>query len=106
MAGNAARVIGTPKYGIGMKGGLSYVLESDSEHKITFTAFPLECHFRFGRSPLFASYNGTSTPPFGPEEQAVIDGFHRLGITHLAKFADEPRSQAEWDAWGYWLRGS
>ena len=42
---------------------------------------------------------GTHTPPFGDDERAVIDWWHGLGIQHIAKFADEPRSQSEWDAW-------
>ena len=73
LAGNAAAVIGTPKYGIGLKGGISF--------------------------------NGTSTPPFGDEERSVIDWWHGLGVNHMAKFADEPASQSEWDAWGYHLHG-
>ena len=73
LVSNAAHVIGTPKYGIGMKGGLSW--------------------------------NGTSTP-FGDPDRELIDWWHAQGVKHLAKFMDEPRSQAEWDMWGYHLHGA
>ena len=41
----------------------------------------------------------------GDRERAVIDWWHAKGVRHIAKFADEPRSQSEWDAWGYHLHG-
>ena len=28
-----------------------------------------------------------------------------LGVKHAARWCDAPRSQAEWDAWGYFLHG-
>eukprot|EP01047_Picozoa_sp_COSAG01_P032514 COSAG01_NODE_2354_length_7842_cov_10.860907_2_plen_209_part_00 len=28
-----------------------------------------------------------------------------LGVQHSASWVDEARSQAQWDAWGFWLRG-
>lgn len=72
LVSNAAHVIGTPKYGIGMKGGLSW--------------------------------NGTSTP-FGEPDRQMIEWWHKQGVKHVAKFMDEPRSQGEWDMWGYHLHG-
>jgi hypothetical protein len=57
-------VIGTPKYGIGMKGGLSW--------------------------------DGVDTP-FGQPDRDMIDYWHEQGVRHVAKFMDEPGSQAEWD---------
>ena len=35
----------------------------------------------------------------------MIDALHRMGIMHMAKFMDEPRTEAEWQAWGYHLHG-
>ena len=72
LVGNAAHVIGTPKYGIGLKGGLSWA--------------------------------GADTP-FGQPDRDMIDWWHRQGVKHVAKFMDEPLSQAEWDMWGYHLHG-
>lgn len=40
----------------------------------------------------------------GAADSRALCGFccrHKLGVDHVAKFADEPRSHAEWDAWGY-----
>ena len=28
-----------------------------------------------------------------------------LKIKHAARWHNEPRSQAEWETWGYWLHG-
>ena len=35
----------------------------------------------------------------------MIDALHEMGIVHMAKFMDEPRTEAEWQAWGYHLHG-
>jgi hypothetical protein len=37
--------------------------------------------------------------------RAVIDALHKLGVVHMAKFMDEPRTEQEWQAWGYHLHG-
>ena len=42
---------------------------------------------------------------FDAAGQKAIDGLHKLGVAHVAKFMDEPRTQSEWDAWGYHLHG-
>lgn len=44
---------------------------------------------------------------FSNDAQAahVSDQF-MLGIRHAARWHNEPRSQAEWDAWGYFLHGA
>eukprot|EP00746_Dinoflagellata_sp_MGD_P135809 gnl/MRDRNA2_/MRDRNA2_69854_c0_seq1.p1 gnl/MRDRNA2_/MRDRNA2_69854_c0~~gnl/MRDRNA2_/MRDRNA2_69854_c0_seq1.p1 ORF type:complete len:362 (-),score=61.27 gnl/MRDRNA2_/MRDRNA2_69854_c0_seq1:99-1118(-) len=40
---------------------------------------------------------------FDAEARASIDWLHGLGVQHLAKFMNEPTTQAQWDAWGYFL---
>ena len=32
-------------------------------------------------------------------------GTGTLGVAHSAEWVNEPRSQAQWDAWGYFLHG-
>jgi hypothetical protein len=43
--------------------------------------------------------------PFDNAGMAAIDAIHALGVQHVAKFMDEPRTEAEWMAWGYHLHG-
>jgi|EP01047_Picozoa_sp_COSAG01_P013699 hypothetical protein len=42
------------------------------------------------------SWDGVDTP-FGQPDRDMIDYWHEQGVRHVAKFMDEPGSQAEWD---------
>ena len=42
--------------------------------------------------------------PFDAGGQKALEQLHfmiSIGVRHIAKFMDEPRTQAEWDAWGF-----
>lgn len=58
--------------------------------------------------------NAARRPPFGDLPQGcyggfddagrrAIDAIHKVGVVHVARFMDEPRTEAEWAAWGYHL---
>jgi hypothetical protein len=39
--------------------------------------------------------------PFDAGGQKALERLHSIGVRHIAKFMGEPRTQAEWDAWGF-----
>ncbi len=73
--------VGREKYGIGFKGGWPSCVGS--------TAGTPNCE-----------------PVFDEAAKATIRYITgTLGVVHSSEWVNEPRSQAQWDAWGYWLHG-
>ena len=88
LAAAGKRTVGVPKYGTGLKGGFGPPVLNDSLPNCSQPVPPLRCY-----------------GPFDDKGRAVIDALHELGVVHMAKFMDEPRTEAEWQAWGYHLHG-
>eukprot|EP00746_Dinoflagellata_sp_MGD_P025812 gnl/MRDRNA2_/MRDRNA2_160808_c0_seq1.p1 gnl/MRDRNA2_/MRDRNA2_160808_c0~~gnl/MRDRNA2_/MRDRNA2_160808_c0_seq1.p1 ORF type:complete len:377 (+),score=53.48 gnl/MRDRNA2_/MRDRNA2_160808_c0_seq1:77-1207(+) len=89
----ASSAIGVPKYSVGIKGGFSPPLKPANETvglncSTAQRIIPAECH-----------------GPFTEAGQKAISALHKLGVSHIAKFMNEPTTQAEWDAWGWHLHG-
>ena len=81
--------VGVPMYGTGLKGGgFGPPVVNASLPNCSQSVPPLWCY-----------------GPFGDEGRAVMDFQHQIGIVHMAKFMDEPRTEQEWQAWGYHLHG-
>lgn len=95
MAAVGAKVIGTPKFSVGIKGGFEPPLLPKNQ-----TPPALNCTPATGKLLPEACFGR-----FDAAGQRAISGLHKLGVMHLAKFMDEPRTQAEWDAWGWHLHG-
>jgi hypothetical protein len=69
---------GPSKYGLGFKGGW----------------------------PYSSNYSDPKATLWDAKARSTLDFLTgNLGIRHAARWHNEPRSQAEWDAWGYWLHG-
>jgi hypothetical protein len=73
-----AKLGGPTKYGLGFKGGW----------------------------PYSSNYSDPAATVWDAKARSTLDFLTgTLGIRHAARWHNEPRSQAEWDAWGYWLHG-
>ena len=83
------QAIGVPRYGPGLKGGFSPPIKNASLLNCSQLVPPLHCY-----------------GPFDDAGRAAIDVLHDMGIVHMAKFMDEPRTEQEWQAWGYHLHGT
>ena len=56
--------------------------------------------------PYCANGSIPSTCIFDDEARQTIDWLgQELGTNHISNWVNEPKSQAEWDAWGYFLQG-
>jgi hypothetical protein len=59
-----------------------------------------------GNWPYSSNYSVPADTLFDDEARATLDYLTgTLGIKHAARWHNEPRSQAEWDTWGYFLHG-
>lgn len=57
--------------------------------------------------PYCANSSDPSTCVFDDTAKKTIDWMgQELGTNHIGYWVDEPSSQAEWDAWGYFLQGA
>jgi hypothetical protein len=57
--------------------------------------------------PYCANSSIPSTCVFDDTARQTIDWMgQELGTNHIGYWVDEPSSQAEWDAWGYFLQGA
>ena len=57
-----------------------------------------------GNWPYSSNYSVPSAPVFDDKARDTLEYLTgTLGIKHAARWYNEPRSQAEWDTWGYWL---
>ena len=88
LAAAGKRAIGTPRYGPGLKGGFGPPILNASLPNCSDPVPPLRCY-----------------GPFDDAGRAAIDSLHKMGVVHMAKFMDEPRTEQEWQAWGYHLHG-
>jgi hypothetical protein len=88
LAAAGKQAIGVPRYGTGLKGGFGPPVANASLPNCSQPVPPLRCY-----------------GPFDDAGRAVIDALHDMGIVHMAKFMDEPRTEQEWQAWGYHLHG-
>ena len=70
--------VGDEKYALGFKGGWPHCAHASE---------PDSCVFD------------------GVAKETVRYVREALGVKHAARWCDAPRSQAEWDAWGYFLHG-
>lgn len=77
-ANHTQQALGNSKYGLGFKGGW----------------------------PYYSNSSDPSTGMFDEKARSTL-GYLRnsLGIQHASRWHNEPRSQQEWDAWGYFLHG-
>jgi hypothetical protein len=59
-----------------------------------------------GGFPYCSNASVPSTCTFDDEARQTIDWLgQELGTNHISNWVNEPSSQAEWDAWGYFLQG-
>ena len=100
MSAVGAKVIGVPAFSVGVKGGFSPPLLPLNKS----AAKGLNCS-ESARTPPFGTLPEGCYAPFDEAGRKAIDAIHELGVQHVAKFMDEPRTEAEWAAWGYHLHG-
>ena len=100
MSAVGAKVIGVPAFSVGVKGGFSPPLLPLNKS----AAKGLNCS-EGARTPPFGTLPEGCHAPFDEAGRKAIDAVHELGVQHVAKFMDEPRTEAEWAAWGYHLHG-
>jgi len=57
--------------------------------------------------PYSSNYSLPGDTVFDDKARSTLDYLTgKLGVKHAARWHNEPRSQAEWDAWGYFLHGA
>ena len=95
MSAVGAKVVGVPRFSVGVKGGFSPPRLFPNE-----TAPGLNCSAVDAQGLPDACFG-----PFDDQGRKAIESIHKVGVKHVAKFMDEPSTQQEWDAWGYHLHG-
>lgn len=78
IANSTQHGVGADKYALGFKGGWPSCVNASEPDTCVFDA------------------EAKATVRYVREE---------LGVKHAARWCDAPRSQGEWDAWGYFLHG-